>query len=57
MIKIILYLILLQPIFCFNNFFTNKIYINNKFLNLKNNIINLVNNDTILTKNCKLYWL
>lgn len=56
MIKFILYLILLQSIFCFNNFFTNKIYINNKFLNLKDNIIQLVNNDIILTKNCKMYY-
>lgn len=56
MIKIILYLIFLQPILCFNNLFADKIYANNKFLNLKNNIIHLVNNDIILAKNCKIYY-
>lgn len=37
-------------------FYSKFIYKNNEFLYLKNNVINLINNDKILNYNCKIYY-
>lgn len=37
-------------------FYSKIIYKNNEFLYLKNNVINLINNDKILNYNCKIYY-